>query len=463
MGEINQDTIADFLKENKMFFEKGVTKNIKFRIKQLKKLEYAFRTYENKFICALNQDLGKSEFEAYTTEIGFVYKSLKHMIKNLSNWAKPEKVKTPLYLMPSKSYIIKEPYGTVLIIGPFNYPLQLLMEPLIGALAAGNCAVIKPSEHTPAVSAVFAEMIEKNFNKRYIRVMEGGIETTSALIHSRFDYIFFTGSPKVGKIVMAAAAENLIPITLELGGKSPVIVEKTANIPLAAKRIVWGKFINAGQTCVAPDYVLVDSQIKDMLIKHIKNAVLDFFGNEPLNNPDYGKVIDEKQFTRLSAMIDMEKEHLLYGGNYVKENLRIEPTLIEVDSKESPVMEDEIFGPLLPIMQYRDLDEAISIINSYPKPLAAYLFTESKEAQKYVLRRISFGGGCINDTISHIVNPYLPFGGVGNSGMGFYHGKYSFELFSHKKSLLKKTTLIETGLTFPPYKNKISFVRRILK
>ncbi|MBE6011763.1 MAG: aldehyde dehydrogenase [Lachnospiraceae bacterium] len=463
MEKVNQEMVQDFLKDNKRFFEKGITKNISFRLKQLKKLESVFRSYETKFMHALYQDLGKGKFEAYTTEIGFIYKSIRHMIKNLQQWSKPEKVKTPVYLMPSKSYIIKEPYGTVLIIGPFNYPLQLIMEPLIGAIAAGNCAVIKPSENTPAVSSVFAEMIEKTFDKKYISVLQGGMETTSALINSPFDYIFFTGSPKVGKIVMAAAAKNLIPVTLELGGKSPVIVEKTANISLAAKRIVWGKFINTGQTCVAPDYILADSRIKNILIKEMKNTIVHFFGTDSLDNPDYGRIINERAFLRLASIIDMEKEHILYGGKYVKANLHIEPTLIEVNSLEAPVMADEIFGPLLPIMEYKHLDEAISIINSQTKPLAAYLFTENKVAEKHVLRHLSFGGGCINDTITHIANPNLPFGGIGNSGMGFYHGKYSFELFSHKKSILKKSTFIEMGMTFPPYGNKINLMRQILK
>lgn len=463
MNLITEKDIQSILQEHREFFYQGLTNDIQFRIKQLEKLKNAIQLYETKILEALYKDLGKNEFEAYTTEIGFTLNSIKYMIKNLKRWMKPQKVKTPLHLMPSKSYLVKEPYGTVLIIGPYNYPVQLLIEPLIGAIATGNCVVIKPSENTPNVSAVMKGMISETFAQRYIRVMEGEKELTSVLINAPFDYIFFTGSVQVGKIVMEAAAKNLVPVTLELGGKSPVIVDRTANLDLAAKRIVWGKFTNTGQTCVAPDYILVDTQVKDVLILKMKEVINKFYGENSLKSKEYGRIVNERQFERLISIIDKGKSDILYGGKSIKKDLFIEPTLIEALSWNDPAMLDEIFGPILPIMEYSELEDAIRMIQDNPKPLALYLFTEDKSVEKKVLNQVSFGGGCVNDTISHVANHYLPFGGVGNSGIGSYHGKYSFDLFSHHKSIMKKSTKIDFDFIYPPYQNKLKWVKKLFK
>jgi aldehyde dehydrogenase (NAD+) len=330
-----------------------------------------------------------------------------------------------------------EPYGTALIIGPFNYPFQLLIEPLIGAIAAGNCVVLKPSEVVPTVSAVITEMIEAVFDKSYIRSVQGGVETTTSLINAPFDYLFFTGSVPVGKIVMEAAAKNLVPVTLELGGKSPVIVDQTANIKVAANRIIWGKTLNSGQTCVAPDYLMVHEDVKEKLINEMKQTIKQFYGENIENSRDFGRIVSEKHFNRLKSILEKDKDQIIFGGSLNPETRYIEPALIEA-SWDSASMEDEIFGPILPILTYGNLDEAISSINKLSKPLALYLFTSDKRVEEKVLSEISSGGVSINDTVTHLANPELPFGGVGSSGMGAYHGHYSFTTFSHEKSILKK-------------------------
>lgn len=463
METFDSKSLNELLRMQKEFYHKGHTHSISFRIKQLIKLRAALHRYEDAIKEALYQDLGKGEFEAYVTEIGFIYHSIGYMMKNLRKWARPEAVKTPLHLQPSKSYILNEPYGTILIIGPFNYPFQLLIEPLIGAIAGGNCVILKPSEHTPHLSSVIEKLLGETFHKSYIRVVQGGVEETSLLIHAPMDYIFFTGSPGVGKIVMEAAAKNLVPVTLELGGKSPVIVDSTANLDLAAKRIIWGKFLNAGQTCIAPDYVLVEEGVRDELVQKMKAVLLNFFGSSPLRSKDFGRIVNEKQFDRLVSILNKDRVHILHGGHYKREKLFIEPTLTEAVSWDNAVMKDELFGPILPIMTYKSLDKAIRMILEHQKPLALYLFTRNKRVEQKVFAQVSFGGGCVNDTISHVANHHLPFGGVGNSGMGAYHGKYSFDLFTHKKSIMKKSTLLETGLTFPPYRNRLNLIKRILK
>ena len=463
MEQLTSQDIDDMLTEHRQFFDSGSTREASFRIQQLQKLRDVILRNETRILAALNSDLHKSEFEAYSNEIGFVLDSIRTMTRKLNRWMKPVKVKSPLHLFPSKSYTLSEPYGTVLIIGPFNYPFQLLLEPLIGAMAAGNGAVLKPSESTPGVSAVIREMISETFDPSYIRVIEGEKETTSLLIHAKFDYIFFTGSVPVGRIVMEAAAKNLTPVTLELGGKSPVIVDKSANLDLAAKRIVWGKLINAGQTCIAPDYLLVHTEVASRLISKIKQCITDFYGSDPQTNPDYGRIVNTRQVERLTRLIERDQEKVIMGGKMVSEDLYIEPTLIYPASWELASMEDEIFGPILPIMEYSQLEEAIQTIKDHPKPLALYLFTEDKEVENQVLSRVSFGGGCINDTISHVASPNLPFGGVGNSGMGAYHGKHSFDLFSHRKSIVKRSTKLDFGVVYPPYGNKVKLARKLLK
>ncbi|WP_028596714.1 aldehyde dehydrogenase [Paenibacillus assamensis] len=463
MNQVETINVQSILAEHKQFFHKGSTTSFEFRLQQLEKLRTAIQRYEAQIHEALYKDLGKSEFEAYATEVGLALNAIQYMIKNLKKWMKPEKVKTPFYMYPSSSYIMKEPYGTVLIIGPFNYPFQLLIDPLIGAIATGNCVVLKPSENTPHVAAIVHKMIKETFDEAYIRVVEGEREITSQLIHAPFDYIFFTGSVAVGKIVMEAAAKNLVPVTLELGGKSPVIVDRTANLEMAAKRIVWGKFLNTGQTCVAPDYLFVHSEVKQQFLSNMKEVIRHYYGENAMQSKDYGRIVNERQFDRLVSIIETDKSNLLFGGNSVREERYIEPTLLEAKSWSDAAMQDEIFGPILPIMEYSTLEDAIQTIHKQPKPLALYVFTEDKQVEQEVLSRVSFGGGCVNDTISHVVNHHLPFGGVGNSGIGAYHGKFSFDLFSHHKSIVKKSTKFDLGFLFPPYENKLKWIKKVFK
>ena len=462
MANLDREQVLSILSEHKEYFETGETRNIDFRLQQLIKLKKAIQDNEKLIIEALHKDLHKSEFEAYTTEIGYLYDSIGYFIKNLKKWAEVKKVKTPLIHFGSRSYIYAEPYGIALIVGPFNYPFQLVLEPLVGAISAGNCAVIKPSEFTQNISKVIVKIIKENFDERYIRVIEGEKEVTSTLINSPFDYIFFTGSVGVGKIVMEAAAKNLVPVALELGGKSPCIVDKDANIEISAQRIVWGKFMNAGQTCVAPDYVLVHKDVKKQLIDKMLEKINSFYGSNPKDSNDYGRIVNERQVNRLIQLIDKNKAVL--GGEYDVQNLYIAPTILDNVTWEDKVMEDEIFGPILPILEYENLDIAIRQINNRQKPLALYLFTENREVEKKVIENVSYGGGCVNDTMIHLASPFLPFGGVGTSGIGSYHGKKSFETFSHMKSVLKKSTKINLSFIFPPYnKEKVKIVRRFMK
>lgn len=461
--ELKPEIVTDILKEHQDFFNTTQTRNINFRLQQLEKLKEGIIQYESKITEALRQDLGKHPFESYTSEIGFVLNSITHTMKRLKKWAKPKKVKTPLALLPSKSMIMYEPYGTVLIIGPFNYPFQLLIEPLIGAIASGNCVVLKPSEVVPNVSAVISEMIENIFDKSFIRSVQGGIETNTSLINAPFDYIFFTGSVPVGKIVMEAAAKNLVPVTLELGGKSPVIVDKSADIKVAAHRIIWGKTVNSGQTCVAPDYLMVHEDVKKELIDEMKQTLNGFYGANIEKSNNFGRIVNERHFNRLKTILEKDKDQIIFGGAANPGTRFIEPTLINA-TWTSASMEDEIFGPLLPILTYRDLNDAIKSINKLSKPLALYLFTSDKQVEEKVLTEISSGGVSINNTVTHLANPELPFGGVGNSGIGAYHGHYSFTTFSHERSILKSSTKINVRLLFPPYNDKnLKLVRRFLK
>ncbi|GGH49869.1 aldehyde dehydrogenase [Paenibacillus silvae] len=462
LQELSSEDVQLILTRQQSFFRSGATRSAEVRIQRLTRLKQAIQKYETRLTKALYQDLGKSEFESYTTEIGFMLDSITHTIRKISKWMKPTKVKTQVALLGSKSFIIPEPYGAVLIIGPFNYPFQLLIEPLVGAIAAGNTAVLKASEHTPAVSAVVRDLIGEVFEPEYVQVVEGAKDTTTALIHAPFDYIFFTGSVPVGKIVMQAAAQNLVPVTLELGGKSPVIVDEQADIQVAAERIIWGKLLNTGQTCIAPDYLLVHERVKQPLIEALKGAIAAFFGTDIQNNKDYGRIVNHSHFKRLTTLIERDREKVIYGGASDEEHRFIEPTLIDA-LWDAATMEDEIFGPVLPIISYSHLDEAIAQIVKRPKPLALYLFTSNKDVQDKVLTEVSFGGGCINDTITHVANPRLPFGGVGHSGIGSYHGRYSFETFSHMKSILKKSTRINPPVLYPPYDNKLKLIKRLLK
>ena len=440
--------IRDKFNNSKAFFNTHKTKNLKFRKQQLKLLSKNIKNHENELLDALYKDLGKSKVEAYATEIGMLLKSIKLMRKELKNWSKTKQTDTPLYLFPTKSYIKKEPYGTVLIIGPFNYPVQLVFEPLIGAIAAGNTAIVKPSELTPHVAIVIKDIIEDTFDEAYVSVVEGGIEETQTLLSLPFDYMFFTGSEKVGKIVYEAAARKLIPVTLELGGKSPVIVDDTANIKVASERISFGKFTNAGQTCVAPDYILVQRKVKNDLIKALKKTITEFYGENIEKSPDFGRIVNQKHFNRLNDLIQIHKDNVVFGGNSSKEDLYIEPTLLDNITNDNKIMKEEIFGPILPIITYDNFDEVLEIIQSKSKPLSLYLFSEDENMTHRVLEELSFGGGAINDTLMHLANPNLPFGGVGSSGIGQYHGKYSFDTFSHMKSYTFKSTRLESSLFF---------------
>ncbi|BBE31866.1 aldehyde dehydrogenase [Tepiditoga spiralis] len=461
---MNNKELQNMLLEMKEYFFIGKTKDVNFRIEQLKKLKKSIIKYTDEIIVALEKDLGRHKYETYAAEIGTVLKSINYSIKNIKKWSKVKKVKTPLHLFSAKSYINPEPYGVVLIIGPFNYPFNLLIEPMIGAITAGNTVVIKPSEDTPNVSKVINKIISENYDFNYIRVVEGEKEIVSNLINMKFDFIFFTGSVKVGKIIMEAASKNLTPVTLELGGKSPCIVDKTANIKVSAKRIAWGKCFNAGQTCVAPDYLIIHKSVKEQFIKEFKQAISNFYGHEIEKSKDYARIINEKQMNRLIKIIEEDKSKVIFGGEYNLKEKYISPTLLNNVNWNDASMKDEIFGPLLPILEYENIEDVSKIINERPKPLAVYIFSESKNNQKYIIENTSSGGFGINETVSHFTSHYMPFGGVGNSGLGSYHGEASFRQFSHFKSILNKSTKINLNVQFPPYtEKKFKLVKKILK
>lgn len=442
--------IDEILIKQKEFYNSGKTKNVKYRIEALKKLKSEIIKQEENIKEALKKDLNKSYSESYMTEIGMTLSELNYVLKHTKKWSKNKLVNTPIVHFPAISFKSPEPYGTVLILAPWNYPFMLLIEPLIGAISAGNTVILKPSEFSPNTSNIIQKIIENCFEKEYIAVIQGNKEVSQKLIEQKVDYIFYTGGTRVGKIVMETASKNLIPVTLELGGKSPCIVDETCNIKLAAKRIVFGKLLNAGQTCIAPDYVLIDKKVKTQFIEYIKKYISEFLGEDTINNDKYPRIINNIHFTRLKSLLD--GQDIIVGGKYSEELLKIEPTLIDNPEKESDVMNQEIFGPILPIIDYNNIEEAIEYIKSYEKPLALYLFTTNKQVQRKILNNISFGGGCINDTIIHIANSNMSFGGVGYSGTGGYHGKASFDTFSHTRSITKRFTL-DLPLRYMPYSN----------
>ncbi len=456
-------TITNQFENMQSFFDSDTTKDIKFRKKQLRLLKKSIKTYEIELIDALKHDLGKNSVESFATEIGYIYKSISLMLKDVKGLAGKKTVNTPVYLFPSKSYTVNEPYGTVLIIGPFNYPFQLVIEPLIGAIAAGNCAIVKPSELTPNVSSIIQKIIENVFDASYISCVTGDHTVIDTLLSHPFDFVFFTGSTKNGQSVYEKASKQLIPVALELGGKSPAIVDRTANIKVAAERIAFGKFINAGQTCVAPDYVIIDASIKEPFIKAIQSTIKEFYSNDPKNSDDFGRIVNENHTERLSELINHTNGDIVHGGSVDISDRYIEPTIVDNIKFDDVLMQEEIFGPILPVMSYESFGDAIQFIKNKPKPLSLYLFSEDENHTDEVVSRISFGGGCINDTLLHVGNHSLPFGGVGHSGIGKYHGKASFELFSNKKSIMFKTTKLETGVLFPPYKGKGKYVRAMFK
>lgn len=446
---MTEQDIEKLIKEQNKYFDSGLTRSYESRLVSLKALKRAILSNEDKLCRALKEDLGKSRAEAFMCEIGLAISEINWLIKHLRGLMRKKHVLTPLAQFAATSFRSPSPYGNVLIISPWNYPLLLTLEPLADALAAGNTAILKPSAYAPATSEIIKNMIEKCFAPGLVAVVTGGRAENQALLKQKFDKIFFTGSKEVGKEVMRCASEHLTPVTLELGGKSPCIVEKTAKISLAARRIVFGKFLNCGQTCVAPDYVLCDESIRESLVSAIKKEITLQFGSKPLENPDYGKIVNEKHFNRLKGLINKEKT--VWGGKSDEKEQRIEPTVMIDVSWEDSVMGEEIFGPILPILTYKTLDEAVLVIESHPHPLALYCFTEDKGVKERILKKCRFGGGCINDVVIHLATSEMPFGGVGESGMGSYHGRAGFEEFSHTRSIVDKKTWMDMPVRYQPY------------
>ncbi|MDP1455465.1 aldehyde dehydrogenase [Bacillus wiedmannii] len=454
-------SVSSIVNKQKAYFYNGHTRSVEVRKNNLKKLYEGIQRFEEEIFQALKLDLNKSVHESFTTEVGYVLKEISFQLKHISSWSKPKRVRTALTHFGSKGKVVPEPYGVTLIIAPWNYPFQLAIAPLVGALAAGNTIVLKPSELTPNVSKVLTRMLEELFQEELVAVVEGGVEKSTELLKEPFDYIFFTGSVGVGKVVMEAAAKRLTPLTLELGGKSPCIVHKDAKIDVTARRIVWGKFLNAGQTCVAPDYMYVHASVKEQLIEALRHEIAEQYGKDPLNNDNYVRIVTERHFERLCSFLKDGKT--VIGGNYKKETLHIEPTVLTNVTWQSTVMEDEIFGPILPIVEYDNIEEVIGTIQQHPKPLALYVFSEDKGVQKKVTSNISYGGGCINDVVYHLATPYLPFGGVGSSGLGSYHGEESFRTFSHYKSILAQSTAFDMKIRYSSTKSALKFIRKLLK
>ena len=439
----------------------GFQTNIQFRKETLLKLLSSIEENEDRIIKALYNDFKKPAFEAVLTETNYVITDLKNTIKNLKCWSKPKKVLPSLLNFPSTDFIYSEPYGKVLIIAPWNYPFQLAICPLIAAVAAGNSVTLKPSELTPHTSSLIAEIISNVFDKNHVEAIEGGVEVSQKLLSQRWDYIFFTGSIAVGKIVAKAAAEFMTPVTLELGGKNPCIIDETANLKLAAKRIVWGKFINAGQTCIAPDYLLVHKNVKLEFVEHLKQEINNAYGENPELSPDFTRIINIRNWERLLHLIESEK--VVFGGNSNKENCYLAPTLIDNPSLDSEIMKDEIFGPILPILSYENTVDLKHVISKYEKPLSLYVFTTNSYFAEEMIQKFSFGGGCVNDTVVHFSNHRLPFGGVGHSGIGAYHGTLSFDTFSHKKAIVKKANWLDLPMRYAPYNDKLKTIKKLLK
>ena len=447
---MTEQEINSLVTRQRKFFQTGATLPVSVRITALRGLYTAIVKYENEIHDALKKDLGKSGFESYMCETGLVLEEISYMLKHIRRFAGEKRVRTPLAQFHSRSFKKPSPYGVTLIMSPWNYPFMLTLSPLVDALAAGNTAVVKPSAYSPNTSEILRKILSQCFDPQYVAVVTGGRAENTCLLREHFDYIFFTGSQTVGKEVMRNAAEYLTPVTLELGGKSPCIVDQTADIRLAARRIVFGKYLNCGQTCVAPDYIYCHRSVKDSLVKEIQRQIQLQYGEEPLHNPDYGKIINKKHFDRILGLIEEKK--IVHGGNSDRDTLRIEPTVLDNVTFADPVMQEEIFGPLMPVLVFDNLDEAITRINAMPHPLALYFFTSDKAAAKDVTSRCGFGGGCINDTIIHLAATEMGFGGFGESGMGAYHGKTGFDTFSHYKSIVDKKTWIDLPMRYPPYR-----------
>ena len=457
-SSLTTGTMNELLANQRRYFHEGHTRSFQKRKDALVQLRKQIKRYEAQICQALQEDLGKSETEAYMTEIGLTIAEINYALKHLRRWMHPKRRSTPLANFPARQKIFYEPYGAVLILAPWNYPFLLSLSPLVGALAAGNCCILKPSELAPATATLLAQLVSEVLPPELVSVVNGDVATSQALLEEKFDYIFYTGNGNVGKYVMEKAAQHLTPVTLELGGKSPVIVTRTAPLRLAARRIVFGKFLNCGQTCIAPDYILVENAVKEKLVGLLQEEIEKMYGKTPLSNPDYGKIVNRRHFERICRLIDPEK--VVSGGETDESSLRIAPTLLDNIASTDAVMQEEIFGPLLPILCVENIEEAIRFVQTRPRPLALYLFTSARALTRKVLRDLSFGGGCVNDVISHIASINLPFGGVGASGMGAYHGAESFATFSHKKSVVLRGTWLDPTLRYPPY---TSLKQRILR
>lgn len=459
---INEQGIVEIVRKQHTFFNSSVTHTYNFRINELQKLKRGIKRFEDQFSAALKDDLGKSEFESYATETGLVLHDLTNTIKHLKKWMKPKRIKTPLLSQPASSQILFTPLGVNLIISPFNYPIGLTFAPLIAAIAAGNTAVVKTSELTPTCAMEIQKLIDEIFDPAYVAFIPGKVPEITLLLKQKFDHIFFSGSPRVGSIVMEAAAKHLTPVTLELGGKSPCIVHYDANMNITVNRIVYGKFMNAGQTCLAPDYVMVHQSVKKEFLEKIKQRIINIYGDDASSSPDFGRIVNEHHHSRIVNLIDQDK--VIVGGQFNKADRYIAPTVMKNVTLKDNVMAEEIFGPVLPVMEYNNFDEILAIIAKLPQyPLACYIFSESKTVQHELISRIQFGGGCVNHCIQHFVNPNLPFGGVGESGIGSYHGFNGFERFSHKKSILKAASWFDLSLIYPPYQGKTKIIQRIMK
>ncbi|NET88440.1 MAG: aldehyde dehydrogenase [Kamptonema sp. SIO1D9] len=459
---IEKEITAQIVARQRRFFQTGKTKDIGFRVEQLKQLKQVIIDNQTEIAQAVQADLRKPKFETVAAEILLCIEEINYALKKLKSWRKPKKVATPLNLFPASAQIVSEPLGVVLIIGAWNYPFQLVIAPLIGAIAAGNCAILKPSEIAAHTSEVVAKLVGKYFESDFLAVVEGGKEVTQELLAEKFDHIFFTGGTEIGRIIMQAAAKNLTPVTLELGGKSPCIIEPDVDLELTARRITWGKFINAGQTCIAPDYLLVHRSIKEPLLAGIKQCIQEFYTDNPATSQDYARIISDRHFARLQKLLHSGGK-VVVGGEINPSDRYIAPTVIDGVNWDDEIMQSEIFGPLLPVLDYDDLGDAIAQVNSRPKPLALYFFSKNKHNQQRILQETSSGGVCINETISHIIPPELPFGGVGDSGMGNYHGKATFDTFSHPKSIVKKPFWLDIKLRYPPYEGKLKFIDWLFK
>ena len=449
---------ASLILRQRTHFQTGATRSLEFRCAQLQKLGGAIETRETQLLAALRADLHKSSYQAYATEIGLVLSEIRFAIRHLPGWVRPQRVSAPPLVWPARGFIRPEPYGVALIIGPWNYPFQLVLLPLLGALAAGNCAVLKPSEFAPRTAGAIDDLIRATFPEEYVAVVQGEREVAEGLLRERFDTIFFTGSTSVGRTVMAAAARHLTPVTLELGGKCPCLVCADAPIEVSARRIVWGKFINAGQTCVAPDFVLVDRRIRDDLVEAMKRALREFYGDDPQRSPDYGRIVNRRHFDRLIGYLGSGQ--IAHGGQQDANDLYLAPTILTGMPADAPVMQEEIFGPILPVREMDQLDEALALLRDRPTPLALYLFTQDRAVHEQVLAKTQSGGVCINDTISHMIGKRLPFGGVGASGTGSYHGKASFDGFTHYRSVMRRSFRLDSRVRYPPPRLSLAGLKR---